>query len=85
MHTIPKLKSGEKMSILQEYENHRNYLGKEVTNAISEYICYLEKRGIDILYSDVIYKKEEWQKFENWYKKVYNIKYGKSSKGNRKI
>ena len=69
------------MSILQEYEEHSKYLGQGTIDAISEYISFLETKGIRILYSDVIYKKEEWQKFANWHKKVYNIKHGKSSKG----
>ena len=69
------------MSILQEYEEHSKYFGQETIDIISEYISFLETKGIRILYSDVIYKKEEWQKFANWRKKVYNRKYGKSSKG----
>lgn len=73
------------MSILQEYENHTKYLGQETIDAISEYILYLKTRGVSILYSDIIYKKEEWQKFEKWQKRVYNMRYGKSSKGDRNI
>ena len=69
------------MSILQEYEEHTKYLGQETIDAISEYISFLEAKGTTILYSDVIYKKREWQKFENWQKRVYNRKHGKSSKG----
>ena len=69
------------MSILQEYEEQSKYLGQETIDAISEYVSFLETKGIRILYSDVIYKKEEWQKFANWRKKVYNIKHGKGSKG----
>ena len=69
------------MSILQEYEEHSKYLGQETIDAISEYISFLETKGIRILYSDVVYKKEEWQKFANWRKKVYNIKHEKGSKG----
>ena len=73
------------MSILQEYENHSKYLGQETIDAISDYILFHEAKGTKILYSDVIYKKPEWQKFENWRKRVYNKKHGKSSKGDRKI
>ena len=69
------------MSILQEYEEQSKYLGQETIDAISEYISFLETKGIIVLYSDIIYKKEEWQKFANWRKKVYNRKHGKSSKG----
>ena len=69
------------MSILQEYEEQSKYLGQETIDAISEYVSFLKAKGINILYSDIIYKKEEWQKFANWRKKVYNRKHGKSSKG----
>lgn len=69
------------MSILQEYEEHSKYLGQETIDAISEYISFLEAKGINILYSDVVYKKQEWQKFVNWRKKVYNKKHGKGSRG----
>lgn len=68
------------MSILQEYEEHTKFLGQETIDAISEYISSLETKGINILYSDVVYKKQEWQKFVNWRKKVYNRGHGKSSK-----
>ena len=68
------------MSILQEYEEQSKYLGQETIDTISEYISFLKAKGINILYSDIIYKKEEWQKFANWRKKVYNRKHGKSSK-----
>lgn len=69
------------MSILQEYEEQSKYLGQETIDTISEYISFLKAKGINILYSDIIYKKEEWQKFANWRKKVYNRKHGKGSKG----
>ena len=69
------------MSILQEYEEQSKYLGQETIDAISEYVSFLKAKGINILYSDIIYKKEEWQKFANWRKKVYNRKHGKSSMG----
>ena len=64
------------MSILQEYEKHTKYLDQETINAISDYIYYLETKGIKKYYSDVVYKKQEWQKFVSWHKKVYNIKHG---------
>lgn len=69
------------MSILQDYEGQTEYLGQETIDAISEYLNYAEQNGTALFYSDIIYKKDEWQKFENWRKKVYNIKHGKSSKG----
>ena len=68
------------MSILQEYEEHPKWFGKETVDAISKYIQHLNDKGIDVSYSDVVYKKTEWQKFENWHKRVYNINHGESSK-----
>lgn len=73
------------MSILQDYENQSNFLGQETIDAISRYLRFLENQGMAILYSDIIYKKEEWQKFENWRKTVYNKNHGKSSGGDRKV
>lgn len=73
------------MSILQDYENQSNFLGQETVDAISRYLRFLENQGMAILYSDIIYKKEEWQKFENWRKTVYNKNHGKSSGGDRKV
>ena len=73
------------MSILQDYENQSNFLGQETIDAISRYLRFLKNQGMAILYSDIIYKKEEWQKFENWRKTVYNKNHGKSSGGDRKV
>ncbi len=70
------------MSILQDYEKHRKLIGQKLIDAISVYIDHLGKMGISILYSDIIYKKTEWQKFEKWYKRVYNTKHGRCSKRN---
>ena len=70
------------MSILQEYEKHSGYIGRRKLSAIDEYIKQTQKTGRDIYYSDIIYKKVEWDKFEKWYKEAYNNKYGKSSKRN---
>ncbi|MBQ3473887.1 hypothetical protein IJH24_00430 [Candidatus Saccharibacteria bacterium] len=69
------------MSILQDYEEQINFLGQETIDAISEYLTFLRQNGTTILYSDIIYKKSEWQKFDNWRKRVYNIKYGRNTKG----
>ncbi len=69
------------MSILQDYEKQTQILGQETIDAITGYLLYLEKNNKKILYSDIIYKEKEWQKFINWRKKVYNIKHGRDSKG----
>ena len=66
------------MSILQEYEKHNKYINFAKMNAMEEYISILKKNGIVLYYSDIIYKKAEWEKFEKW----YNNKYGKSTEGN---
>ncbi len=73
------------MSILQDYEDQGNFLGRKTMDAISEYLHFLESKGTTIFYSDIIYKKQEWQKFENWRKTVYNKNHGKSSGGDRKV
>lgn len=52
------------MSILQNYENHRKLLGTRKVETIDDYIRELKKKDIEICYSDIIYKKEEFEKFE---------------------
>lgn len=69
------------MSILQDYEKQANYLGQETIEAISAYIDFIGKNGKNLLYSDVIYEKKEWEKFVNWHKTVYNKKHEESSEG----
>ena len=69
------------MSILQEYEECRRHMGNKKVDAINEYIKYMEGRGVGLFYSDVIYKRVEWEEFERW----YNSKYGKSKRRNKKI
>ena len=56
------------MNILQEYEKQRDLLGEKTMDAISAYLDYLDKNRTTLFYSDIIYKKEEWEKFENWCK-----------------
>ena len=73
------------MSILQDYEDQSNFLDQNTMDAISGYLHFLESKGTTIFYSDIIYKKQEWQKFENWRKTVYNTKHGRGSKRNRKV
>lgn len=71
------------MSILQEYGNHFKYIGYKKIDAIQNYLDFLKEDNIILFYSDIIYKKDEWEKFEKWYEKVYNRGYGKSSEGDR--
>ena len=53
------------MSILQEYEQIRKDIGEDKYNAIETYLNIHK----DILLSDIYYKREEWEKFENWYER----------------
>ena len=64
------------MGILQEYESHRNYLPEERMEALMRYLEAANK-----LYSDVIYKKQEWEEFEKW----YNKEYGRGTKRDSKV
>lgn len=51
------------MSILQDYEKIRQEIGQRKYNAIEKYL----EQNKNLLLSDIYYKKEEWDKFENWY------------------
>lgn len=51
------------MSILQDYEKIRKEIGQRKYNAIEKYL----EENKNLLLSDIYYKKEEWDKFENWY------------------
>lgn len=64
------------MSILQEYEDHCNYLSEERMEALIRYLEITNK-----LYSDVVYKKQEWEEFEKW----YNKEYGRGAKRDSKV
>lgn len=61
------------MSILQEYNKHEEYIGKKKIRAIDEYLNNNKK----LSYEAIVYHKDKWEKFEEW----YNSKYGKSTKG----
>ena len=62
------------MSILQEYNKHEEYIGKKKVRAIDEYI----KNNKHLSYEAIVYHKDEWERFEEW----YNSKYGKGAKSN---
>lgn len=53
------------MSILQDYEQIKNRIGKEKFKAIKEYL----ELNPDLYLSDIYYKEIEWNKFEEWYNK----------------
>ena len=52
------------MSILREYEMVRKEMGASKWNALQIYLSYNKY----LYLSDVIYKQEEWAKFELWLK-----------------
>jgi len=52
------------MSLFQDFEYHERLLGTRKLRAMD---CYLKDVRKDISYSDVIYKKKEYEKFERWY------------------
>lgn len=56
------------MSILQSYEQHRKMLGDRKVDAIQKYLDFLRQQGIDMEYSDIIYRKRNFEKFKKWYK-----------------
>jgi len=59
----------EVMSILQEYEENEKIIGKGKIKAIDDYIKYCAENNRSILYSDVVYKPEEYNLFEKWFNK----------------
>lgn len=58
--TIPEGRGGVKMSILQEYERIRKDIGEEKFARIEAFLA----AHPDLLLSDVYYKEEVWNKFE---------------------
>jgi len=52
------------MSILQEYEKIRSWIGEEKYQAINRYLDAHK----DVLLSDVYYNEEAYAKFETWWK-----------------
>lgn len=69
------------MSLLQEYEWHNKIIDQSRIGAIGDYILYMHKREAELFYSDIVYKRVEWERFERW----YNKKYGKSSERNKTV
>lgn len=55
------------MSILQEYEENEKILGMGRIKAIEDYINYCKNNGVDILYSDIVYKQKEYEMFDKWF------------------
>lgn len=54
-----------KDSIMQEYEEFKSRLGKEKAKSLDKFL----NTHNNISYSDILYKKAEYDKFENWYSK----------------
>lgn len=55
------------MSILQEYEEIEKIIGVGRVRTTDKYIKYCSKHGREILYSDIVYKKEEYELFDKWF------------------
>ena len=68
------------MSILQEYESHTKYIGRHKLKAVFK---YAEEYNLD--YSDIVYDRRTWDKFDKWYKTVYNLKYGNRVGGDKAV
>jgi len=65
------------MSILQEYEEIKKSMGSRKYNAIEQYL----EDNPNLLLSDVLYKRQEYEKFDEWYKQHINeIKVDKKPK-----
>ena len=62
-----RLEEEEDMSILQEYEENEKIIGKGKVKAISDYIKYCDENNRTILYSDIVYKPEEYELFSEWF------------------
>lgn len=60
----------DEMSIFQEYEENEKIIGAGRTRAIEEYIKYSTEKGHPVLYSDVVYKNEEYELFDKWFEKA---------------
>lgn len=73
------------MSILQEYEDHYRYMGRKRLHAIQLYLRVQEKIGRNISYTDVVYGKNEWRKFDEWFRLQYNQSNGRSVKSDKGI
>lgn len=53
------------MSLLQEYKEIRKEIGEDTYHAIEQYLDIHK----ELFLSDIYYKQEEWEKFNNWYTK----------------
>jgi hypothetical protein len=52
------------MSILQNYEKHKEILGEKIILAIDDYIEEMRMVGYKTSYSHVIYNQKEFEKFK---------------------
>lgn len=79
------MKEYVRMSILQEYENHRKIIKKDIMLALEEYLNSQNKNGKDLSYADVIYKPDKWRDFMEWCELKYNKRYGRGDKSNKRL
>ncbi len=52
------------MSLLQEFQSHEKLLGQRKLEALDFYIKNIRK---DLKYGEIIYNKQNFKEFENWY------------------
>ena len=57
-------KYDNKMSILQNYENHKKLLGEKAIMAIDDYVKEMCNVGYKTSYSHIIYNQKEFEKFK---------------------
>ena len=57
----------DEMSIFQEYKENEKIIGAGRIRAIEEYIKYSSEKGHPVLYSDVVYKNDEYELFNKWF------------------
>lgn len=55
------------MSLLQEYQSHKNTMSTRKVKAIDEYIALCKQEGKEISYNQIIYNPAEFKKFESWF------------------
>ena len=61
---LSKIKYFISMSILQNYEKHKEILGEKIILAIDNYIEEMRIAGYKTSYSHVIYNQQEFEKFK---------------------
>ena len=72
------------MSLFQEYEEARKFIGAKKYDAIETYLDQNDSKGEKrIFLDDVLYKRDEWDKFEKWYNENKHLFKDKKERGAR--